>query len=613
MLYCFYKTRYDADKSQKNTLVLTFTEYYGNVMRNNNLYKLAYWEKALHMGASKDKPRVKPQKGTTNISYHLFDSTHIPIFIISKSHKVIFWNKACESLTGIPSKEIIKTNSHWKAFYNRKKKTLADYMVDDAAFSIIKRRFGTKVIKSKSLEGGYELIAYYPDINKKGKWLFSTTMLLKNTRGKVVGALETLQDTTKEMSAKNKLKKATRELNKANDRLQKQTLIDPLTEIFNLRYLSSALKKEFSLAQRYNNSLSLIMMDIDFFKSINDAYGLEFGNLVLKQFVEMIKKTVRLGDTVIRYAGEEFVILCPKTDRKNAMRLSERLLDALTIKSFGDKDHKVKIKLSIGVTSFPEDSILKSKSLISAADYILEKAKADGGNRAYSYIHFAEKPKSIPESPEEGDANLALLKNKINQLSKATNQNVVDAVFAFAKTIKLKDQYTGDHVENTVHYAAETARALGSLSPQDIQRIKQAAVLHDLGKIGISDEILLKNGKLTKKEYEEIKKHPLIARDILQPIHALQDIIPLILYHHERWDGAGYPSGLKKEQIPIGARIIALADVYHALISDRPYRKAFSKPDALKIIEDGSGKNFDPNIARTFLQIVREEKTPLNQ
>jgi diguanylate cyclase (GGDEF)-like protein len=448
-------------------------------------------------------------------------------------------------------------------------------------------------------------------VNKKGKWLFSTTMLLKNTRGKVVGALETLQDTTKEVLAQKELKKANRELNKANDRLQKLTLIDPLTEIFNLRYLSSILNKEFSLAQRYGNSLSLVMMDIDFFKSINEAYGLEFGNLVLKQFVEMLKKTVRLGDTVIRYAGEEFVILCPKTDRENAMRLSERLLDALAVKSFGDAENKVKLKLSIGVTSYPEDNVLKSKSLISAADYILEKAKADGGNRAYSYIHLTEKPRVGPDSIEKDDANLKLLKNKINQLSKATNQSVVDAVFAFAKTIKLKDQYTGDHVENTVHYAAETARALGNLSPQDIQRIKQAAVLHDLGKIGISDEILLKNGKLTKKEYDEIKKHPLIARDILQPIHSLQDIIPLILYHHERWDGAGYPSGLKKEQIPIGARIIALADVYHALISDRPYRKAFSKPDAIKIIEDGVGKNFDPRIARTFLQIVREEKTPI--
>lgn len=580
-------------------------------MRNNDLYKLTYWGKVLHMGASKDKPRVKSQKRTTNISYQLFDSTHIPIFIINKSHKVIFWNKACEDLTGIPSKEILKTTNHWKAFYNRKKKTLADYMVDNASYSVIKKRFSSKLTKSKSLEGGYELLAYYPDVNKKGKWLFSTTMLLKNTRGKVVGALETLQDTTKEVLAQKELKKANRELNKANDRLQKLTLIDPLTEIFNLRYLSSILNKEFSLAQRYGNSLSLVMMDIDFFKSINEAYGLEFGNLVLKQFVEMLKKTVRLGDTVIRYAGEEFVILCPKTDRENAMRLSERLLDALAVKSFGDAENKVKLKLSIGVTSYPEDNVLKSKSLISAADYILEKAKADGGNRAYSYIHLTEKPRVGPDSIEKDDANLKLLKNKINQLSKATNQSVVDAVFAFAKTIKLKDQYTGDHVENTVHYAAETARALGNLSPQDIQRIKQAAVLHDLGKIGISDEILLKNGKLTKKEYDEIKKHPLIARDILQPIHSLQDIIPLILYHHERWDGAGYPSGLKKEQIPIGARIIALADVYHALISDRPYRKAFSKPDAIKIIEDGVGKNFDPRIARTFLQIVREEKTPI--
>jgi diguanylate cyclase (GGDEF)-like protein len=565
------------------------------------------------MGASKDKPRAKSQKKTTNISYNLFNSTHIPIFSIDKSHKVTFWNKACEKLTGISFQEIIKTDNHWKAFYKRKRKTLADFIVDNASFATIKKSYGSKLAKSKSLENGYEITGYYPDTNNGSKWLFSTAIALRGPRDRIIGALETLQDITERTVAQRELKKVTRELNKAHDKLQKLTLVDPHTELFNLRYLSGALNKEFSLAQRYGYSLSLVMMDIDFFKSINDAYGLEFGNLVLKQFVEMLKKTVRLGDTVIRYAGEEFIIVCPKTDRKNAMHLSERLLDALTVKSFGDKEHKVKVKLSIGVASFPEDNILKSKSLISAADYILEKAKADGGNRAYSYVHLTEKPKPNSNLSEEGDASLILLKNKINQLSRETNQSVVDAVFAFAKTIKLKDQYTGDHVENTVHYAAETARALGNISQQDIQRIKQAAVLHDLGKIGISDEILLKNGKLTKKEYDEIKKHPLIARDILQPIHSLQDIIPLILYHHERWDGKGYPSGLKKEQIPIGARIIALADVYHALISNRPYRKAFSKPEAIKIIEDGVGKNFDPDIAKTFLRIVRQEKNPLNQ
>jgi diguanylate cyclase (GGDEF)-like protein/PAS domain S-box-containing protein len=560
------------------------------------------------MGATR-KPQAKSQKKVTNHKYSLFDSTHIPIFIINKQHKVVFWNKACEKLTGMPSKDVIKTDAHQKVFYKRKRKMLADYIVSSSPHKTIKKRYGRNLSKSSNLECGYELTGYYPKINGSGKWLFSTAAPIKDKAGRLIGALETMEDITEKAATEKELKKATRELNKVNDRLEKLTLIDAHTGLFNLRYLSSALDKEFSLAQRHGYALSLVMMDIDFFKSINDAYGLEFGNLVLKQFVDTLNKTVRMGDTLIRYAGEEFIILCPKTDRKKATKLSERLLDALAIKSFGDKNNKVKLKLSIGIASYPEDNILKGKNLISLADFTLEKAKAEGGNRTYSSLNVTQEKKKV-SSYKQNDVNLSLLKSKINQLSKETNQNVVDAVFAFAKTIKLKDHYTGDHVANTVHYAAETARALGGLAPEEIQRIKQAAVLHDLGKIGISDEILLKNGKLTKKEYNIIKRHPLIARDILQPIHALQDIIPLVLYHHERWDGKGYPSGLKKEQIPMGARIIALADVYHALVSDRPYRQAYSKLEAIKIIEDGVGKNFDPNIAKTFLSVVREEKSP---
>ena len=129
-------------------------------------------------------------------------------------------------------------------------------------------------------------------------------------------------------------------------------------------------------------------------------------------------------------------------------------------------------------------------------------------------------------------------------------------------------------------------------------------MLHDLGKIGIPDDILHKNGKLTKEEYEIIKKHPHIGTEIMRPIHFLGELIPAILYHHERFDGLGYSAGLKGKEIPLGARIVAIADVYQALVSDRPYRKAYSKEEALGIIREGAGTQFDPAIVETFLAIV---------
>ena len=162
-------------------------------------------------------------------------------------------------------------------------------------------------------------------------------------------------------------------------------------------------------------------------------------------------------------------------------------------------------------------------------------------------------------------------------------------------------------MEKTVYYATELARRLGMPS-NEVERIRQAAILHDLGKIGISDKILLKKSKLSSKEFDVIKKHPQIAADILRPIQVLHDIIPYIFYHHERWDGSGYPSGLNKEEIPLGARIIALADVYQALSSDRSYRKAYNKGRVIKLIKEGAGTQFDPNIVDVFLGILKEEK-----
>jgi putative nucleotidyltransferase with HDIG domain len=183
----------------------------------------------------------------------------------------------------------------------------------------------------------------------------------------------------------------------------------------------------------------------------------------------------------------------------------------------------------------------------------------------------------------------------------------MEAIFAFAKTIEMRDHYTGEHADSTVRYSTQLARALG-MGQEDIDNVRKASILHDLGKVGISDKILLKKAKLTKGEFEEIKKHPQIGADIIRPIQFMQEIIPLILYHHERWDGKGYPEGLKGEGIPLGARIISIADVYQALTSDRPYRKAFTKKEAMTILREGAGSQFDPEIVKVFLGILKKEK-----
>jgi diguanylate cyclase (GGDEF)-like protein/PAS domain S-box-containing protein len=393
---------------------------------------------------------------------------------------------------------------------------------------------------------------------------------------------------------------------KTCEKLKSISLIDAHTGLYNHRYLQDVIEAEFDQARRYAQSLSIVMLDIDYFKSVNDVYGIAFGDLVLKQFAKQLKRMVRRYDILIRYSGEEFVIISPRLNRNIAFNMAQRLLDSLNFINFGNKQHSVKLKLSLSVVSFPEDRAKNGLDLVNLANEMLNKAKESGGNRVFSILDMKSPLRKTQEKILKV-TGIKTLKNTIEKLTKRSKQGLTESIFAFAKTIELKDHYTGEHVENTVHYATEIAEGL-NLPKEDIELIKQAAMLHDLGKIGISESILLKKGKLNRKEFEEIKKHPQIGADIIRPIQFLHGLIPLIFYHHERWDGKGYPSRIKGEDIPIGARIIAIADVYQALTSDRPYHKAFSKNTAINIVKKASGTQFDPRIVNVFLKVVEKKK-----
>ncbi len=425
--------------------------------------------------------------------------------------------------------------------------------------------------------------------------------------GQVTRVLTIVRDITAKKSAERRLEKLNKELAKSNRRLKQIALRDPQTGLFNHNYLLEIIDPEYYRAKRYVHPLSVIMIDLDYFKSINEVYGHQFGDLVLKQFSKQLKTMVRSYDIVIRYSGEEFVIVSPNINKEKALILAHRLLESMNLYNFGNHKQTVKIKLSVAVASYPEDKAEKGMDLINLADKILNKAKEEGGNRVYSSKEAKEKKKESVYEFNEKAQDVEFLKDEISKLTKKGNQSVIESISAFAKTIELKDHYTGEHVEKTVLYATKIASSLG-LSDDEIKYIKQAAVIHDLGKIGISEKILKKPAKLTKIEFKEIKKHPQIGVDIIRPIQFMHEIIPLILYHHERWDGLGYPAGLKGEEIPMGARIISVADAYHAITSDRPYRKAYSKAEAVKIIKNGSGMQFDPKVVNVFLKILRQEK-----
>lgn len=180
----------------------------------------------------------------------------------------------------------------------------------------------------------------------------------------------------------------------------------------------------------------------------------------------------------------------------------------------------------------------------------------------------------------------------------------VEFVNALANTVKMKDMYTTEHSASMANYAIYIAEYM-CLPAAEIRTIKLGSILHDIGKIGIDKMILLKPGGLTRMEYNVIKQHPRIGAEIIRNVQPLKSIVPLVLFHHERYDGGGYLNGLKGEEIPLGARIISLADVFQALTSDRPYRKALPEKEAISIIKDYSGKHFDPKIVKAFLEIYK--------
>ena len=199
--------------------------------------------------------------------------------------------------------------------------------------------------------------------------------------------------------------------------------------------------------------------------------------------------------------------------------------------------------------------------------------------------------------------------NKFHNDSLSSNTHNLDIVTSLAGAIDAKDTYTRGHSQAVSRYAEALAKAL-NLPENEVERIKLAALLHDVGKIGIPEPILRKTDKLTDHEWEIMKQHPRIgAEKVIKPLHSFQDLIPIITHHHEQWNGKGYPDGLKGEEIPLGARIVSIADAYHALISDRPYRKALNVNKAIDIMKTGADINWDKKIIRKFLIIAHSLST----
>lgn len=366
-----------------------------------------------------------------------------------------------------------------------------------------------------------------------------------------------------------------------NTSLFTKSITDPLTNTCNHRFFQQQLTKEIERARRANSTLCLAIIDLDNFSEVNDTLGHLGGDQLLKKIVYVFKKNFRKTDYLCRIGGDEFAIIMPETEDDEALNILKRAQRKL-VKSIKAKYQLV--TFSAGIASFPIDATQK-EDLIKKADKTLYWAKQNGKNQVATYrmlLNSSQKSKKV----------------------KTKDQLYIETVKALAAAVDAKDEYTQYHSRRTALLVKEFARKL-NLDENTVEMLEIAALIHDVGKIGIPESILFKKEKLTKEEIAKIRTHPLLGAKILTKT-SLNRIIPWIAHHHERYDGKGYPDGLKGKMIPLEARILCICDAYEAMRSDRPYRPALSKEEAIEEILKNAGKQFDPELARLFVEMIKD-------
>lgn len=334
---------------------------------------------------------------------------------------------------------------------------------------------------------------------------------------------------------------------------------DDLTGLHNRKYYEEALSR---LDSEMNLPLALLLIDIDGVRLINDAFGYQEGDRLIRETAAIIGQAVRSTDITARIGGNEFAILMPNAGEEQVKKILGQILLESERSKLDDTKKEYEISLSSGY-AIKDSSDKKIEEIIKKADEFMRNRKL------------------------------------LNRQS--VHSNIISSIMS---TVYEKSQETEEHARRIVSLTRQIGEKIG-VSQKELDELELLSMLHDIGKIGVSDRILNKPGKLDEEEWSIMKKHPEIGYRIAKSSFELEPIAEYILTHHERWDGKGYPNGIKGEEIPLLARILAIADAYDAMTEDRVYRAALPKTEALQEIEQNAGLQFDPDIARTFINIIK--------
>ncbi len=394
------------------------------------------------------------------------------------------------------------------------------------------------------------------------------------------------------------------------DELKAMVVRDSLTHLYNYDYFLEISKQEFARSRRYNTQLSCLMFDIDFFKMINDGHGHGFGDLVIKQVALLLKESSRLCDIIARYGGDEFIILLPNTGYKGAVNAAERIQEMVRATEVKDKDKNIFVKFSMsgGISSVLEDNITSAEGLVKSADKGLYAAKEAGRNTVMLYKDILQSHLVIAEIEKNSD--LQKIGARLQEIAKQSKEYYFKNIKDFLKTMEKEDKPFVDHSLRVASISAAIAREL-NLGKHEEEIMEHASLLHEVGMLGIKDEVMLKKNPLNDKDWIEIRKHPLIALQLLRPIKYVDEELKAILYHHERYDGGGYPVGMKGENIPIGARILSVACAVEAMYAGRPYRNMKSGVEICDELIKMAGLQFDPKVVMALFRVLERDKSLL--
>ncbi len=463
-------------------------------------------------------------------------------FVIDHEGRVIYWNKAIEDMTGVPKVEMIGKGNYEYAlpFYGDRRTILIDLaLLNGVNYAELEEEYDFFRLEGDTLlSETYAPKAYCG----KGAYLWGSASTLRDTTGRVVGAIETIRDIT--------------ERKRQEKKLEFISLYDQLTGLHNRAFFEREMTRIKS-SQEY--PITILSADLNGLKIINDTMGHDWGDKLLEACAQVLRNSLRSSDILARLGGDEFVAILPGTSEQAGEDIANRL--RANVDRYNLQNPELPLSLSIGLATAKGEGVSLEETLKKSDNFMYRE-------KLYHNI------------------------NNRNQ--------IINTLLA---TLAERDYFAEGHAQRLSRICLDMGEKLG-LTPRQINNLTLLAQVHDLGKVGIPDRVLYKRGPLTEDEWEIMRLHPEKGYRIALSSPDLPDVAELILKHHERWDGKGYPLGLRGKEIPIECRVLAIVDAFDAMTNERPYSEAISRPEAIKIIKEKAGTQFDPELVEVFLSIV---------